>query len=251
MTALAAVALNGCIGNIFIIKDKLLSTVSIASLLMMVILPLGSDNAIYNAGTPVLWIGAAAGIAFAQSKAGKAVAIATTLLLTASTATKVLDEGFYFDNTTPMEMKAEIPSEKARGLLTSPARAGRTGAILRAVAPHVSPGDTLLVYGSAPMINHLTSTVPAIGCSWPELLTPALLDAKLNASPAPENVMIIKFNTLGSSWGKASKEYMYGLGKETNRFHNAAKSEIILKFLEKKEYRTVTETPDFVLYQRN
>lgn len=250
VTSLAAVALNGCIGNIFLVKDKTLRTASIAGLLMMTILPLGSDNAIYNAGTPVLWIAATAGFAFARIKAGKYVATATALIIIASGALTAMRGGFYFDPTPPAEMTASIKAESAKGLLTSAERAERLDALLAELEKHVEEGDTLMVYGSAPMLNHLTRTLPAAGCSWPELMAPPILESKLSRCAPPQKIMMMKFNTLGAKWSEPSADYLNGVGEFANRFHNSRKSQIILKYIEKKRYVKLTETADFALYER-
>lgn len=248
MTALTAISLLGC-GRAF--SDTRLRTAAVAALLMILILPLGSDNGIYNAGTIILWYALAVSLTLLCRRHGTAAATAIAVVLAASCVAGLVRGGTYFDDTPLADMKGRIDSPSARGITTSPARARRVNAMLGLLRNEVSPGDTLLVYGSAPMINHLTSTVPAIGCSWPELLSPAMLSEKLDTHTPPPYIMMMKFKTLGAGWGEPSPEFIRGEGMADNRFHTPRKSEVITRYIEKKGYLPVIESEDFTLFKRD
>lgn len=248
MTALTAISLLGC-GRAF--SDTRLRTAAVAALLMILILPLGSDNGIYNAGTIILWYALAVSLTLLCRRHGTAAATAIAVVLAASCVAGLVRGGTYFDDTPLTDMKGRIDSPSARGITTSPARARRVNAMLGLLRNEVSPGDTLLVYGSAPMINHLTSTVPSIGCSWPELLSPAMLSEKLDTHTPPPYIMMMKFKTLGAGWGEPSPEFIRGEGMADNRFHTPRKSEVITRYIEKKGYLPVIESEDFTLFKRD
>lgn len=248
MTALTAISLLGC-GRAF--SDTRLRTAAVAALLMILILPLGSDNGIYNAGTIILWYALAVSLTLLCRRHGTAAATAIAVVLAASCVAGLVRGGTYFDDTPLADMKGRIDSPSARGITTSPARARRVNAMLGLLRNEVSPGDTLLVYGSAPMINHLTSTVPSIGCSWPELLSPAMLSEKLDTHTPPPYIMMMKFKTLGAGWGEPSPEFIRGEGMADNRFHTPRKSEVITRYIEKKGYLPVIESEDFTLFKRD
>lgn len=248
MTSLTAISLAGC-GRAF--SDTRLRTAAVAALLMILILPLGSDNGIYNAGTIILWYALAVSLTLLCRRHGTAAATAIAVVLAASCVAGLVRGGTYFDDTPLADMKGLIDSPSARGITTSPARARRVNAMLGLLRNEVSPGDTLLVYGSAPMINHLTSTVPAIGCSWPELLSPAMLSEKLDTHTPPPYIMMMKFKTLGAGWGEPSPEFIRGEGMADNRFHTPRKSEVITRYIEKKGYLPVIESEDFTLFKRD
>ena len=248
MTALTAISLLGC-GRAF--SDTRLRTAAVAALLMILILPLGSDNGIYNAGTIILWYALAVSLTLLCRRHGTAAATAIAVVLAASCVAGLVRGGTYFDDTPLADMKGRIDSPSARGITTSPARARRVNAMLGLLRNEVSPGDTLLVYGSAPMINHLTSTVPAIGCSWPELLSPAMLSEKLDTHTPPPYIMMMKFKTLGAGWGEPSPEFIRGEGMADNRFHTPQKSEVMTRYIEKKGYLPVIESEDFTLFKRD
>ena len=248
MTALTAISLLGC-GRAF--SDTRLRTAAVAALLMILILPLGSDNGIYNAGTIILWYALAVSLTLSCRRHGTVAAAAITAILAASCVAGLVRGGTYFDDTPLSGMKGRIESPSARGIMTSPARARRVNTMLGQLRKHVSPGDTLLVYGSAPMINHLTATIPAIGCSWPELLSPAMLSEKLETHTPPPYIMMMKFKTLGAEWGEPSPEFIRGEGMADNRFHTPRKSEVITRYIEKKGYLPVIESEDFTLFKRD
>lgn len=249
VTSLAAISLFGCLGQISIRSERWARTMAWAGILMMAILPLGSDGGIYNAGTVTFWIAAPPGFDFLRKECGRIATwcICATLALAGAVAT--FQGSFYFDSTPIGQMQGSPNSAQTAGILTSVERAKRINKILNGVSAHIEEGDTLMVYGSAPMINHLTGTVPAMGCSWPELLTPAMLREKLANTKAPRNIMLLRFKTIGGDWGTPLDSFMHGLDKDTNRFHNAKKSEVILDYISTQGYREIARDSDYILYR--
>ncbi|MGN0236965.1 MAG: hypothetical protein ACI4AK_02600 [Lepagella sp.] len=247
VTDLAAISVAGCL---LCWRRELrdVRIVAIAGLLMMVILPMGSDNGIYNAGSIVLWMAIVPAMEGLRRTAGRYVVVATMLIIIGMGGVKAWQGGFYFDDTPLEEMTATPGYRGTEYILTSAARAGRIRAITGAIAPYVSPGDTLLVYGSAPMLNHLTGTVPAMGCSWPELMTPKMLDKKLQQTGDSTKILVMRFNTIGSHWGAGKAAYGEGKTEENNTYHNAEKSGIIQQWIVKKRYKEIISTIDFALY---
>lgn len=252
VTLLAALSLAGCAGVLSGAYSPRLKRMAAAGLLMMFIIPLGSDNAIYNIGTITMWAAAPPAFRFIGRTCGKVVAAAVCLIITIGAVMNVMaGKALYFDDTPPARMTATSRAPEAYGLHTSPERAARLDSILDALAPHVRPGDTLMVFGSAPMLNHLTRTLPAAGCSWPELMSPAMLRRKLAEAAPPEHIAVMNFNTLGATWGDSSEDYARGLGEGVNRFHNKRKSDVIFGYIATHHYRKIAETADFTLYKKD
>ncbi|MDE6392298.1 MAG: hypothetical protein K2L59_03405 [Muribaculaceae bacterium] len=246
MTALTAAAVTGAA---LALRRRDLRIPAAAMLLMTFILPLGSDNGIYNAGTPILWGTLAVAVTlWFQTARGATLLCAVALLATC--AANLAAAGTYFDDTPLIRMTGRIASPTASGIRTSPERAARINALTDSLRRHTSPGDTLLVYGSAPMLNHLTGTVPAIGCSWPELLSAAQLERRLDAGPAPQYIMVMRFKTLGATLGTPSGDFALGHDTPQGRFHTPAKSAVMSSYIEKKHYRAVSENADYTLYKR-
>lgn len=248
--SLAAVSAVGCLIALFDGTRPKLRAIAAAGLLMMIILPAGSDYGIYNAGTIILWIAAPVGFATVMVRIGKIPAIVISAVISISCLLHVAEGGFYFDNTPIAEMTATVKSDNVRAAYTSSARAERMNRMFAQLREHVNPGDTLMVFGSAPMINHVTRTVPALGCSWPELMSAARLRSALSHSKPPRYVMMLKFKTLGGEWGSPSDGFMRGEGSETNHFHNAAKSQVVIDYIRDNNYREIINASDFVLYSK-
>ena len=246
MTALTAAAVTGAA---LAMRRRDLRIPAAAMLLMTFILPLGSDNGIYNAGTPILWGTLAVAVTFWRQRAQGATLLCSVALL-ATCAASLAAGGTYFDDTPLSRMTGRIASPTASGIRTSPERAARINALTDSLRRHTSPGDTLLVYGSAPMLNHLTGTVPAIGCSWPELLSAAQLERRLDTRPAPQYIMVMRFKTLGATLGAPSGDFALGHDTPQGRVHTPAKSAVISSYIEKKHYRAVSENADYTLYKR-
>ncbi|MBD5302784.1 MAG: hypothetical protein HDS16_07315 [Bacteroides sp.] len=249
VTVTAAISLAGIICTFHKGFTPRQATPAIAGFLMMIILPLGSDNGIYNAGTIVLWLAAPAGFNYVKRVYGKTIGWIVCLAIVGAGGYKAAAGAFYFDDTPLIDMTETVNNDRASYIHTSPLKAQRLTEILDTLNTHVNSGDTMLVYGSAPMINHLTRTVPALGCSWPELLTPAMLTSKLDTSPKPEYILLMRFNTLGGKWGEPSDQYLNGTDKNQNRFHNKDKSGVIREFIKRNNYIIVCREKDFILFK--
>lgn len=249
VTSVAAVSLFGCLGAIYKSQEPWIRIMAWAGILMMIIMPMGSDGGIYNAGTVTFWIAAPPAFEFIRLYCGKPISAAICLILVIAGAFTACRGLFYFDSTPVENMRAEVKNPRARGIFTSADRAARINSMLDELELRISPDDTLMVYGSAPMINHLTSTVPAIGCSWPELLTQERLEQKLHTSPAPRHILLMRFNSLGGKWSEPTEDYVLGRGEGSGRFHNERKSAVILDFIKSRGYTAEVAKPDFVLYE--
>lgn len=254
VTSLAAVTYTGLVAGAIFARDSRSRFISLCAIFLIVILPLGSDGGIYNGGTELMWLPAAAAFAALCGErvrvgrlrtgisAWATAAIAALILI--PSAVRMARGGVYFDDTPLSAMTSEI-----RGVRTSPERTARVDRIVATVKEHTQPGETLMVYGSAPMINELTGTRPFIGCSWGEQLSAARLAEKLEESGAKPKVLLIRFNTIGARWGAPSEEYVHGRGEGVNIYHNAEKSEVVFRWLQKKGYRKIAESADFTLYE--
>lgn len=245
MTALGALSLAGIMAGLFFRKsDRLLLLSAFA---MFFLLPLGSDNGFYNFGATIFWLALPVSLSVFGRELRLLSFVVTAYIVCVGLRSLIVG-GTYFDDTPLSSMTGRVDSPVADGIRTSPDRAGRVNSMLAALRQHVDRGNTLLVYGSAPMINHLTGTVPAIGCSWPELLTPDLLSSKLAVVESPpRHVLMLRFRTLGAEWGSGSDTFLAG-DSAANVFHNSVKSRIMLDYIESNGYSEVVCDSDFMLY---
>ncbi len=252
----AAVTLAALTGEIVAGRSPRVKLYAWGALIVSLLFPLGSDGAMANNGTIVYWLGAPLAVSFCYdltrrvvgvSAARRAMIAVTATVVTAMTVT-VMTGGTYFDGMRLDQMTGTIDSGRARGLLTSPGRAATVNAMIEAVESHLSPGDTLLVFGSMPALNYLTATRPAIGCSWPELLDPTTLQSRLDSAPCPTAIMVQKFPTIGSRYRPPSPAFAAGTGSDNNMFHTAEKCDIINRYITLHRCRPVVDTPSFTLY---
>lgn len=250
VTALAALCIAGCACNLLTDCRKRLKQLSIAGLLMIVIIPAGSDKGIYNTGTIIMWLAAVPAFACALRHIGRYLTIGLIALLTATSIIAICRYGFYFDDMPSAETISEVNLPSALHILTSQTRARRIERIVSGISRHVEPEDTMLVFGSAPMINHLTGTLPAIGCSWPELLRETQLKKKLDESTCIPNIVILKFNTIGSKWGEPSDLFVQGRDKTSGLYHSQKKCAIIEEYVRQNGYYKCVEDKDFILYTK-
>ena len=243
-------------------KLKNESLVAGGALLSSLIFPLGSDG-VTNAGSIIYLLGSAPALwywlNFRITLKGRILKIPgisiwmTALFLSFKCLVSTLCGGFYFDGTPLSEMKAMSSSPKLKGVLMSPQRAKIVDETVNLLDKYVSPGDTLFVFGSAPMFNYLTDTRPYLGNSWPELFSSSRLGDLLEEEEKKGIYPVIcvqRFRTIGETWGTPSDEFMKGEGSDSNVFHNSDKWIVISDFLRRNNYQKADSTANFVIYRR-
>ena len=94
ITSLTAISLAGCCSALF---DTRLRTAAAAALFMILILPLGSDNGIHNAGTIILWYALAVSLTLLCRRHDTAAATAIAVVLAASCVAGLVRGGTNFD----------------------------------------------------------------------------------------------------------------------------------------------------------
>ncbi len=213
-------------------------------LLMLLVFPLGSDGATNNGGI-IAWMAAPMAAILWQRRDNLILPlafIAVGLLQTWSV-------GAYFDGGHLWYKTAGIYAVSgAEGIHTTPDRARIINETLPQLMQFVDEGDTLLCFGSIPMINHMTGTLPAIGCSWPELLSAQALALRLDA--LGENLPAIvrqKFNNLGPYWSEPSDDYLQAYPHE-DKFMTRDKMDALNRFIATHGYRLVWQNRWFALY---
>ncbi len=214
-------------------------------LFMLLVFPLGSDGATNNGGI-IAWMAAPVAALFWQQRRNfifPLAFIAVGLLQT-------LTVGAYFDGGALWHKTATISDNRAALIHTTPERVRIINETLPELQQVVNEGDTLLCYGSIPMMNHLTRTVPAIGCSWPELLSADALDARLkalgNGRPA---ILRQKFNNLGPYWSEATDDYLTTYSMEDDKFLQQEKMDCLKQWMTDANYHIMWQNKWFALYK--
>lgn len=213
-------------------------------LYMLLVFPLGSDGATNN-GAIIAWMAAPLATLLWQRRHN----VVFLLAFIAVGLFQTLTVGTYFDGGPLWHKTAAISDNRASGILTTPQRAQIINETLSGLKPFLHEGDTLLCYGSIPMMNHLTRTVPAIGCSWPELLSAQALNARFGAAghnrPA---VLRQKFNNLGPYWSDPTDDYLTSYTMTDDKFLQQDKMDILNRWMAQGQYRIVWQNRWFALY---
>ncbi len=213
-------------------------------LFMLLVFPLGSDGATNNGGI-IAWMAAPVAALMWQRRTN----IVFPLAFIAVGLMQTVALGAYFDGGALWHKTATINDSRAALVRTTPDRANIINQTLPAVMQHVHEGDTLLCYGSIPMMNHLTRTLPAIGCSWPELLSAEAFNGRLNALAGHRPVILRqKFNNLGPYWSEATDDYLQAYPHE-DKFLTQDKMDVINRFIAANGYRIVWQNPWFAIYK--
>lgn len=213
-------------------------------LYMLLVFPLGSDGAT-NSGAIIAWMAAPVAALVWQHRS----LIAFPLAFIAAGLIQTVTVGAYFDGGALWHKTASIDDSRAAFIRTTPERARIINATLPELTQHVAAGDTLLCYGSIPMMNHLTRTVPAIGCSWPELLSAQALKARLGATDGRPAILRQKFNNLGPHWSEASDGYLRAYPMQDSKFLTQDKMDALTQWMGAAGYRIVWQNEWFALYE--
>lgn len=255
VTVIAAGAITVLIINL-IWGRKEVKYLSWSALAMMTILPLGSDGGIYNMGTYAMILSIPAALAGGRTRirigrrirgvSARWLPILCLAVLAAGIKT-IVTAGVYFDDTPVAEANATIGDSKCTGIFTAPGRAALIDTIAAEIRRNVPPGETLMVYGSAPALNWLTETRPAFGNSWPEQFSVEKLKEKLASQEKPKYVLLMKFNSIGPRFGEPSERYVAGEA-DSNIYHTAAKSALIARYLKLHGYHILRDSEFFCIF---
>lgn len=254
ITVAAAVGVVGCMAALCNSRDSRIWDRSVAGLLMVFIVPLGADGGIYNNGTIATWLALTVAMDYfvnARDTKGEflvpgfTAASVFTIAYVALILFNTARNGVYFDDSNLGDEFADVSGET---VYTSILRQRVIDDMVTELNRFVQPGDTLMVYGTAPMLNYLTHTRPWIGTSWPEVTTRSYLSRRIAAAEGHPVIAIVKFNTIGPEFGIPSDDFAHGGGNQTF-FHNRGKSAVVYDFLESHGYCKVYDGEYMVIYR--
>lgn len=256
----ASLALTGC--AVLLFTEYRLT--GLAGILMTLIVPLGSDYGIYNTGPVVLLVSLPASLSlpFLSSEVqiknivnaavfkkpiwGFGITVIILCIVRSITG------GLYFDSTPLYRLTFVQGVRGLKGTSTSEERALLIKELADGAGRYVNPGDKMLVYGSAPLLNYVTSTRPAGGCSWPEQLAPGRLNRMLETElkEGEPIVMVLKFNTIGAELGIPSQEFTKATPEHATKYHTFDKARILNLQLSNNGYIPIEDTGTYTIYKR-
>lgn len=236
----------GCVTAIWLNCGNMRS-VAVVALLLMLILPMGSDSG-FNNGSIILMLAAPIAIAVSMEHTRMFRTGYFTVAFAIVCMGKMITGGAYFDGGPLWQKTATINSPHVTGVFTTPERAAIVNDALKGIQPWVKPGDTLFVYGSMPMLNYLTDTRPAMDCCWPELLSASLLTERLRKITEPPLVLRQKFVSIGCEFTTPTDSMLHTYGDAKSTFCSDTKIAALNQFLAKHHYKKVFENTYFILY---
>lgn len=239
----------GCVTAIWLNCGNMRS-VAVVALLLMLILPMGSDSG-FNNGSIILMLASPIAIAVCMEHTRMFRTGYFTVAFAIVCMGKMITGGAYFDGGPLWQKTATINSPHVTGVFTTPERAAIVNDALKGIQPWVKPGDTLFVYGSMPMLNYLTDTRPAMDCCWPELLSTSLLNNRLEKYNGHlPFILRQKFLSMGSTFSEPTDSLLttYGRHADNNMFYFDTKIAALNDFLTENHYQKVFENTHFVLY---
>lgn len=250
----------GLVGNLLLTRSNEVRMLSWAGLLMMVLIPIGSDGGMFNNGSVICWLAAPMAVSFYMTISQRPIwgvsiitvrgyMLLTLLLYGGVCGVKIVGEGCYFDGGSILEKRYTIDNERVSHIYTTQQRAAVINDLLVGIAPYLHKGECLLAYGSLPAVYYMTGTRPFAGCSWPELLTVELLSRRLDHYRGKLPIVLRqKFNSLGSDTYLPHAGYLEDCGIERGHFNSNEKQRVVGRFVEKHQYQAVFENDYFVLY---
>ncbi len=155
-----ALCVVGCIVGLHMKGPKAL--LAILALYMMVVEPIGSNSGYTHGSLPALLAAPLASSIILNRRN-----FIFVIIVCATLGLCLVKQGNYFDFGPLAEKCYEISTRECMYIRTTEERAIAMNSSLPAIKRLVSPEDTLLVLGEAPMMNYLTHTRPAGGMCWP------------------------------------------------------------------------------------
>jgi len=208
-------------------------------LIIVVIAPLGSNNGILNAhmglwlGVPLLLALLAGLEAPRLAGQGPKLAFLAGLVLAGEGVHRAAT--YTYRDGERAELVASVDHPQLRGQYTTAARAKVVGEVLDALSTRVAPGDYLLAYEGAPLLQYLTKTRPYLNRPWlmsyesPKVIAELAAAAPARTGCLPVVVRTFK-STRGFDWPRRSRPLE---AKEPMR----STRRVLKKFLERHDYQ--------------
>jgi len=232
------------------------------ALLILYLLPFGSDYGINNMGENAIWLATplSVGLAFKALKTYNAheihspqsyrapifsAAILSFLVVFIGSNGWFMLHNAYFDEGARWEKRYRIQHPLAT-TFTNQVYARSTDAILTELKKYVQPNDYLFCFQSRPMLHYLTHTRPYMYNPWPwSFDTPSMelhlkrAEARGGALPVllREKCQLMNFVLPDPDWNRTDAE--------DNFFHKNAKVSLIQGFIERHHYQVVWESDEY------
>lgn len=150
-------------------------TLVFLSLLIMVLLPLGSDYYIYNVGAYSIYLAVPLSLSLIWEKIKLSSvlrwAISMCIVLVCAISVRKTMNSCYRDTGARFKKTKVVEESFVRTSLTNPAKAELLNEVIHSIKPYINSDSELLAYPNIPMMNYLTSTKPYLNNSWIGIMT--------------------------------------------------------------------------------
>ena len=260
----------GLLGAIYLILTKnvtpAIKSISFLALVVAVLLPMGSDGGIHNAGYVCIWLILPVFMhAFSTLQSAnmqltlndgevklsiakndfKTFIIVLTISFFAVKGYRISKEA-YFDKGNRLNKTHTINNTLAN-VYTTKERADITNAVLKALEPHIKTDDYLFAYDNVPMLNYLTKTKPYMGISWVWVYDSKTFETKIKLAeetiPYLPVVVQQKFRTI-VSFTDPDEEYMDET-KEEGYIYKRGRVIAMNAFLKRNNYEVIWSNTHF------
>lgn len=185
---------------------------AILALYMMVVEPIGSNSGYNHGSLPALLAAPLASSVILNRRN-----FIFVMVVCAAIGLSLVKQGNYFDFGPLSDKQYEINAKECMNIKTTQERASMMNVSLPKLKSYVHAEDTLLVYGSAPMLNYLTHTRPAGGMCWPGggffvkpfETAPKILVHKFEDPTAPTSQLIRGYPTGNQMLNSYMQEHQY------------------------------------------
>jgi hypothetical protein len=254
----------GLMGAIYLIVAKnitpAIKSISFLALVVAVLLPMGSDGGIHNAGYVCIWLilpvfmhafstlqsaNMQLNLSHGEGKLSiakndfKTFIIVLAISFFTVKGYKISKEA-YFDKGSRLKKTHTIDNTLAN-VFTTKERADITNAVLKALEPHVKADDYLLAYDNVPMLNYLTQTKPYMGISWVWVYDSKTFENKIKQAeetlPYLPVVVQQKFRTI-VSFTEPDEDYMDET-KEEGYIYKKGRVKAMNAFLKRNNYEVI------------
>lgn len=215
----------GCLMCIFKLRGEL-RLFSIIALFMLFVEIMGSDFATNHGSLPALLAAPVASMMIINRK--RVLYLVVFVLAVMFYAVR---RGNYADDGPIYGKMASINCPQAKFILTTDEKAEAINSTMKGIESFVQPGDTLMCFPAAPIMNYLTNTYPAGGTCW--VGSKGHFIKAIEGSP---KILFNKFSSFSPSW----RDKNYSLD---DKFGFDLKS-----YIKKYKYKRVFENDFFVLY---
>ncbi|MDR3340250.1 MAG: glycosyltransferase family 39 protein [Candidatus Symbiothrix sp.] len=241
-------------------KNKSIILLNVASLIIMVCLPLGSDVGVLNMGYFCVWLASFMSVhhiyrliqyEVRRKNYAYLVLFSVFYFLYVTYGLYVVSRNAYYDRGSRLEKRFKAKNDKFT-VFTAEEKVKEMDILLSELGKYVKKGDYLFCFESLPMIHYLTETKPYMGNPWTWVYDPEAFRKHLDKSVAEIPLPVVvrqKCQPIGGYWTTNFTHHRTDIDKKAyDYFYKTGSIDYFEKFLEDNRYLITWENDLFVIY---